>query len=50
MHQDIPAGLAEDVYKFAEGFTKYIDDVDNLLTENRIFKQRLVDIGIVSAA
>jgi NADH-quinone oxidoreductase subunit D len=49
VHQDIPAGLAEDVYAFAEGFVKYLDDVDNLLTENRIFKQRMVDIGVVSA-
>ncbi len=49
VHQDIPKGLNEDVLKFAEGFTKYIDDVDNLLSENRIFKQRLVDIGVVSA-
>ena len=50
VHQDIPRGLNEDIYKFAENFTKYIDDVDNLLSENRIFKQRLVDIGVVSAA
>jgi len=50
VHQDIPAGLNEDIYKFCENFTKYIDDVDSLLTENRIFKQRLVDIGVVSAA
>jgi NADH-quinone oxidoreductase subunit D len=50
VHQDIPAGLAEDVYAFAEGFVKYLDDVDNLLTENRIFKQRMVDIGVVTAA
>ncbi len=49
VHQDIPAGLAEDIYKFTEGFVKYLDDVDDLLTENRIFKQRLVDIGVVSA-
>ena len=50
VHQDIPAGLAEDIFAFAEGFGKYIDDVDNLLTENRIFKQRMVDIGVVTAA
>ncbi len=48
VHQDIPAGLAEDIAKFADGFSKYIDDVDNLLTDNRIWKQRLVDIGIVT--
>ena len=49
VHQDIPAGLNEDIMRFVEGFTKYVDDVDNLLSENRIFKQRLVDIGVVSA-
>jgi NADH-quinone oxidoreductase subunit D len=42
--------MDQDIYNFAEGFTKYIDDVDHLLTENRIWKQRLVDIGVVSAA
>ncbi|NBX04009.1 MAG: NADH-quinone oxidoreductase subunit D [Alphaproteobacteria bacterium] len=49
VHQDIPAGMEDDILAFAEGFMKYLDDVDNLLTENRIFKQRLVDIGVVSA-
>jgi NADH-quinone oxidoreductase subunit D len=49
VHQDLPAGLEEDIMKFAEGFGKYIDDVDDLLTENRIWKQRLVDIGVVTA-
>ncbi|MBY0408221.1 MAG: NADH-quinone oxidoreductase subunit D [Rickettsiales bacterium] len=48
VHQDLPAGLEEDIMKFAEGFGKYIDDVDDLLTENRIWKQRLVDIGVVT--
>lgn len=49
VHQDIPAGMEDDIYRFTEGFKKCIDDVDDLLTENRIFKQRLVDIGVVSA-
>jgi NADH-quinone oxidoreductase subunit D len=49
VHQDIPAGLNEDIYKFTENFVQYIDDVDDLLTENRVFKQRLVDIGVVTA-
>ena len=49
VHQDIPVGLAEDIAEFAEGFTRYIDDVDSLLTGNRIWKQRMVDIGIVTA-
>jgi len=49
VHQDIPAGLAEDIMKFADGYGKYIDDLENVLTENRIWKQRTVDIGIINA-
>ncbi len=45
---DLPAGLADDIWEFTERFPKFCDDVDNLLTENRIFKQRTVDIGIVT--
>ena len=48
VHQDLPMGLAEDILKFCESFPKIIDDLENLLTDNRIFKQRNVDIGIVS--
>jgi len=50
VHQDLPAGLIDDIMKWAEGFPAVLDDIEGLLTENRIFKQRLVDIGIVSAA
>jgi NADH-quinone oxidoreductase subunit D len=50
VHQDLPAGLLDDVMAWADKFPKVIDDLDELLTENRIFKQRLVDIGTVSAA
>jgi NADH-quinone oxidoreductase subunit D len=50
VHQDLPAGLLDDVMAWADQFPKVIDDLDELLTENRIFKQRLVDIGTVSAA
>jgi NADH-quinone oxidoreductase subunit D len=49
VHQDMPAGLADDIRAFAEAFPKRIDDLEELLTENRIFKQRTVDIGVVSA-
>jgi NADH-quinone oxidoreductase subunit D len=45
VHQDMPPGLAEDIYAFCESFPKVVDDIDELLTENRIFKQRNVDIG-----
>lgn len=46
--QDLPEGLIEDIVKFIETFPKYLADVETLLTENRIWKQRLVGIGVVS--
>jgi NADH-quinone oxidoreductase subunit D len=49
VHQDIPNGMENDIAKWCDGFSKIIDDVDNLLTENRIWKQRTVDIGVISA-
>ena len=49
VHQDIPDGLSEDIIRFCERFPKVIDDIERLLTENRIFKQRCVDIGRISA-
>ena len=49
VHQDMPAGLTDDIFAWSENFPKFIDDMETLLTENRIFKQRSVDIGIVSA-
>lgn len=49
LHQDIPEGMEDDIMKFCEGFTPIIDDVDGLLTENRIWKQRTVDVGVISA-
>ncbi|MDJ0950410.1 MAG: NADH-quinone oxidoreductase subunit D [Alphaproteobacteria bacterium] len=48
VHQDMPAGLADDILAFCDRFPKFIDDMETLLTENRIFKQRTVDIGVVS--
>ena len=48
VHQDLPDGLLEEIADFAENFSKYIDDLESLLTENRIFKQRMVEVGIVS--
>ena len=50
VHQDLPAGLAEDIQAWNARFPRVIDDLEHLLTENRIFKQRTVDIGIVTAA
>jgi NADH-quinone oxidoreductase subunit D len=49
VHQDMPAGMAEKIDAFTTGFLKVLDDVDDLLTENRIWKQRTVDIGVVTA-
>ncbi|MGE5540111.1 MAG: NADH-quinone oxidoreductase subunit D [Gemmatimonas sp.] len=48
VHQDLPPSLLEDIAEFCDTFPKFIDDTDDLLTENRIFRQRTVDIGRVS--
>ena len=48
VHQDLPEKLIDDIYAFCDPFLKVVDDIDELLTENRIFKQRNVDIGVVS--
>ncbi|HZD25737.1 MAG TPA: NADH-quinone oxidoreductase subunit D [Alphaproteobacteria bacterium] len=48
VHQDMPAGLAEDIHAYCESLPKFLDELEELLTGNRIFKQRNVDIGIVS--
>jgi len=48
VHQDLPRGLDEDISKFSTKFPKIIDDLETLLTDNRIFKQRNVDIGVVT--
>jgi NADH-quinone oxidoreductase subunit D len=49
VHQDLPAGILEDIRDWANGFVEYVDDVERLLTGNRILKQRTVDIGVVDA-
>lgn len=48
LHQDIPAGMEDDIAKFCKGYKKLLEDVDSLVTENRIWKQRTVDVGVVS--
>jgi NADH-quinone oxidoreductase subunit D len=48
VHQDLPPDLIEDIVTFCGTFPKVIDDFEGLLTENRIFRQRTVDIGIIS--
>jgi len=50
VHQDLPPGLVDDIAVFCEHFPKVLDDIEVLLTDNRIFKQRNVDIAAVSRA
>jgi NADH dehydrogenase (ubiquinone) Fe-S protein 2 len=47
--QDIPAGLLQDIYLFIDQFASRIDEIEEMLTNNRIWKQRLVNIGVVTA-
>ena len=48
VHQDLPDKLIEDIVAFCGPFLKVVDDIEGLLTDNRIFKQRNVDIGVVT--
>ena len=50
VHQDLPPKLVDDIGAFCDPFLKVCDDLEELLTENRIFKQRNVDIGVVTLA
>ena len=49
VHQDLPPKLLADLADWCEQFPEKLQDIETLLTENRIFKQRNVDIGVVSA-
>jgi NADH dehydrogenase (ubiquinone) Fe-S protein 2 len=49
VHSDLPKGLLSDIYIFIEQFTNKLLEIEEMLTENRIWKQRLIDIGIVSS-
>nr|Q07NM3.1 RecName: Full=NADH-quinone oxidoreductase subunit D; AltName: Full=NADH dehydrogenase I subunit D; AltName: Full=NDH-1 subunit D [Rhodopseudomonas palustris BisA53] len=48
VHQDLPPQLIEDIETWCDAFPQVVDDLDRLLTGNRIFKQRNVDIGVVT--
>ena len=48
VHQDLPPALVDDIETWCEPFPKVLDDIEGLLTDNRIFKQRNVDIGVVT--
>jgi NADH-quinone oxidoreductase subunit D len=50
VHQDLPPQLLDDMEAWCDGFQRVLDDLHGLLTENRIFKQRNVDIGIITEA
>ncbi|WP_431285923.1 NADH-quinone oxidoreductase subunit D [Humitalea sp. 24SJ18S-53] len=47
--KDLPAGLEDKIGAWAQKFPKFIDELGGLLTNNRIFKQRTVDIGVIDA-
>ena len=48
VHQDLPDGLIGDIKDWCDGFGKVLDEVQSLIADNRIFKQRNVDIGVIS--
>src|ERR1700757_3656250 len=48
VHRALPLKLIDDIWNFCDPFLKVCDDIEVLLTENRIFKQRNVNIGVVS--
>ncbi len=50
VHQDLPPELIDDIYDWCDPFLKVLDDIEGLLTDNRIFKQRNVEIGVVPLA
>jgi len=49
VHQDLPPQLIDDIETWCEQFPRTVHDIEGLLTDNRIFKQRNVDIGVVTA-
>jgi NADH-quinone oxidoreductase subunit D len=48
VHADLPPKLIDDIWEFCDPFLRVCDDIEGLLTDNRIFKQRNVDIGVVA--
>lgn len=49
VNQDLPIGLLDDIYEWLDKFGQRIDETEDLLTNNRIWRARTIDIGIVSA-
>jgi len=50
VHQDLPIGLCNDIYAFLKDYALRVDEMEEMLTNNRIWKQRLVSIGVVTGA
>ena len=48
VHQDIPKKVLEDIFNWSKKFGKVIEDIEGLLDNNRIFKQRTVNVGVVT--
>ena len=48
VHQDLPSKLIDDIETWANEFPRVLDDIEGLLTENRIFKMRNAEIGIIT--
>jgi NADH dehydrogenase (ubiquinone) Fe-S protein 2 len=46
--RDLPIGLLSDIYNFIQNFSSRIDEIEELLTDNRIWVQRLLNIGLIS--
>ena len=47
--QDLPLGLCDDIYDFILKFPERLDETEDMLTNNRIWRERTIDIGVVSA-
>ena len=45
--EDIPSGLLDDIYKFSKVFSRRVDEFEEILTNNRIWKNRLIGVGVV---
>jgi NADH-quinone oxidoreductase subunit D len=48
VHRDLPVGLTDDIAAWTKAFPKVLDDIERLLNDNRIFRQRTVNIGVMS--
>ena len=48
-YQDIPIGLLDDIYEFITKFSERLDEVEDIVTDNRLWKQRTIDIGVISS-